>query len=597
MQRSTTDQIHNYDLKKRIGTGTYGKVFKALRKSDGKIVAVKIVDIAKMDKAGIESVLNEVRILSSISNSYIVEYYEAFVDPCETQFWIIMEFLGGGDLANAIKASQKQNIRINERQIWSYMIQILKGVLDLHKLKIVHRDIKPANIFLTEDYKHVKIGDMNVSKVLKQDLTKTQIGTPYYLAPEIWNKKSYDYKADVFSLGALVYELAALKHPYEAKNTSELHRKILNESIPRLPTYYSEDLNYIVMKCLTKDPQKRPNVEQLLDSKTVQMKIKELNLESYLTETEDPGILLETIIAPKKLSMLNKRLPKKGMVRSQSVKDYNSNGTNMTEELTNDSLRVQKTARGVVKDIFPKPADGSRKSYKDIVHRNSSREVMSRRGSRDALVRPSSKDPNAGRPSSREVPVVRPSSREPPLVRPSSREQINPKQSPIIKPVQSEKAYQRLSVDKKQDASKNAVLAKKNSITNLQRRPPMMPTPKLNKDPPLLQKFQSEGPSDSKRLIVEKNNPPMRLPKNNSGLFAKKFVSHRVDQEDVQVDNKLLGSKNEKVSTPNSRYQSPRALKYADYINKMAEKDVKPKIQAKAPSIKRSNSSNRNFVI
>ena len=69
--------------------------------------------------------------------------------------------------------------------IWTYFIQILTGLKALHEKKIIHRDIKSANIFLTEDFKVAKLGDLGIAKHAKDDLAKTQIGTPYYLAPEI----------------------------------------------------------------------------------------------------------------------------------------------------------------------------------------------------------------------------------------------------------------------------------------------------------------------------------------------------------------------------------------------------------------------------
>jgi NIMA (never in mitosis gene a)-related kinase len=85
----------------------------------------------------------------------------------------------------------------------------------LHDLKIVHRDIKCANIFLTKDGK-VKLGDLNVSKVAKKGLLKTQTGTPYYASPEVWKDKPYDFKSDIWSLGCVLYEMITLSPPFTA---------------------------------------------------------------------------------------------------------------------------------------------------------------------------------------------------------------------------------------------------------------------------------------------------------------------------------------------------------------------------------------------
>lgn len=118
-----------------------------------------------------------------------------------------MEFVGGGDLSQKIRECRRKRIHLKEEVIWRYFVQTLGGLKALHRSSIVHRDVKTANIFLSSDLRTAKLGDMNVAKVVKNDLAKTQIGTPYYLAPEIWNNKLYDYRCDVFSLGCVCRNL------------------------------------------------------------------------------------------------------------------------------------------------------------------------------------------------------------------------------------------------------------------------------------------------------------------------------------------------------------------------------------------------------
>ena len=93
-------------------------------------------------------------------------------------------------------------------------------------MKIIHRDIKSANMFLTEDLMTIKLGDLGIAKHAKMDFAKTQVGTPYYLAPEIWQNKLYDYRCDIFSLGCIVYEMAALRVPFNGMSLQELYKKI-----------------------------------------------------------------------------------------------------------------------------------------------------------------------------------------------------------------------------------------------------------------------------------------------------------------------------------------------------------------------------------
>ena len=102
---------------------------------------------------------------------------------------------------------------MKEEEIWSIFYQMVAGLHALHKKKIVHRDIKCANVFLTKEG-IVKLGDLNVSKVSKAGVMNTQTGTPYYASPEVWQDKPYDKSSDIWSLGAVLYEMVALNPPF-----------------------------------------------------------------------------------------------------------------------------------------------------------------------------------------------------------------------------------------------------------------------------------------------------------------------------------------------------------------------------------------------
>ena len=113
---------------------------------------------------------------------------------------------------------------MDERVVWSHLIQMAEGLNCLHEQAIVHRDLKAANIFLAEDGS-VKIGDLNVSKRMKQgNLLRTQIGTPYYMSPEVWLNKPYGMSSDIWALGCLVYELCASRSGQEKGDSTSLQR-------------------------------------------------------------------------------------------------------------------------------------------------------------------------------------------------------------------------------------------------------------------------------------------------------------------------------------------------------------------------------------
>lgn len=161
---------------------------------------------------------------------------------------------------------------IHEDELWKIFIQVLKGLDALHKLNIMHRDLKSANVFLYKD-RTAKLGDLNVSKVLHESLSYTQTGTPYYASPEVWKDEPYDYKSDIWSLGCVLYESAALRTPFRAKDMNMLYKRVIKGEYPDLPNWYSKSLNLVIKVMLQTNPKKRPNCEKLLSNGIIRKKI------------------------------------------------------------------------------------------------------------------------------------------------------------------------------------------------------------------------------------------------------------------------------------------------------------------------------------
>ena len=151
-----------------------------------------------------------------------------------------MEYADDGDLSTKIKQAKNKQGFCEESRIWNTLIQILEGLKYLQKSDIIHRDLKSANIFLTIKGT-VKIGDLNINKIIGKSMAITQTGTPYYASPEIWNDHPYDYKCDIWSAGCIIYEMASLKMPFRGTSMQMLYNNVMKKDFDHIPSRYSKD--------------------------------------------------------------------------------------------------------------------------------------------------------------------------------------------------------------------------------------------------------------------------------------------------------------------------------------------------------------------
>lgn len=263
--------IQDYQLVERIGKGSFGKVWKAVRKTDGKVVALKMIDYSKMSRPEKQLIINEINILKKINNDHVVKYLDRVNDQEKHILHLIMEYCPGGDLEHLITKTKISNDYIREEQIWLSLGELALALKDCHCApeKILHRDIKPGNIFINEEG-HVKLGDFGLAKKIDTDYTKTYLGTPYYMCPEINKKSKYNEECDIWALGCVIYQMAALEPPFRGCREEQLRMNILYSPITRFSTkHYSDSLWNIVSWMLEKDPKKRPTVMQILEYRNV----------------------------------------------------------------------------------------------------------------------------------------------------------------------------------------------------------------------------------------------------------------------------------------------------------------------------------------
>ena len=316
--------LNDFKLIKPIGKGAFSIVFLVHRKIDGQIYAMKQIKMSQLTEKEKKYSLNEIRILASLSHKNIIGYKDAFFDENSKTLNIVMEYADNGDMSQKIKYNLKHGLFFRENIIWNYLIQTLEGLHYIHENNIIHRDLKSANIFLMQDGT-IKIGDLNVSKIAKIGMAYTQTGTPYYASPEIWQDKPYDFKSDIWSLGCILYELCQLKPPFRGTSLKNLCFNIQRGVYEPIMNYYSQELRIIIDLMLKTDPNMRPTTGQILKSKIVLDKKRELKIgeESDFINNiynSQQKKLIDTIKIPRNMKEINGNLPTNKYNKHQNIK-------------------------------------------------------------------------------------------------------------------------------------------------------------------------------------------------------------------------------------------------------------------------------------
>ncbi|KAM6325609.1 serine/threonine-protein kinase Nek4 isoform 1-T1 [Podargus strigoides] len=251
-----------YCFLRAVGKGSYGEVSLVRHQQDGKQYVIKKLNLKNVSKRERKAAEQEAQLLSQLKHPNIVTYRESWQGE-DGLLYIVMGFCEGGDLYHKLK-EQKGKL-LPENQVVEWFVQIAMALQYLHEKHILHRDLKTQNVFLTRT-NIIKVGDLGIARVLENqsDMACTLIGTPYYMSPELFSNKPYNYKSDVWALGCCVYEMATLKHAFNAKDMNSLVYRIIEGKLPPMPKDYSPPLVEIIRTMLSKKPEERPSVKSIL---------------------------------------------------------------------------------------------------------------------------------------------------------------------------------------------------------------------------------------------------------------------------------------------------------------------------------------------
>lgn len=285
---------------KLLGHGNYGNVYKVRRESDQNCYALKTINVGKLSPQELKDSLNEIRLLASFQSPFIIRFYESFYDEPSDRLCLVTEYAQVGDLAHLLARRRKQHKPLKETVIWRYLLQLMSALRVMHSAGVVHRDLKSANIMLAAP-DLVKVGDLGVATVLRtNELAKTQIGTPLYIAPEVWEKKPYNDKCDVWALGVLVYEMMTLEYPFRGRKVRDLAEQVCQGAYAVPFGTYSTHLHNVLHRLLKTNPEQRPSISELMESKIIGYRLN--MLEPFISGPHEPAQLLPVIDVPEQMS-------------------------------------------------------------------------------------------------------------------------------------------------------------------------------------------------------------------------------------------------------------------------------------------------------
>ncbi|KAH9858929.1 hypothetical protein C2E23DRAFT_768667 [Lenzites betulinus] len=258
-----------YQRLETVGKGAYGSVHKGRDLRTGEVVALKIINLDTEDD-DVGDIQREVALLTQLRDApNVTKYFGCYMDG--PRVWIVMEYAQGGSVRTLMKAC-KDGV-VEEKYVSVITREVLNGLSYLHKSAIIHRDLKAANILITAAGK-VMIADFGVSALLVTASSKrnTLVGTPHWMAPEVAHASAYDTKADIWSLGIMIYEMIKGSAP----NSHIVDQHKLIQLIPRMKpprlteAEGSKELREFMVACLRESPNDRLSADDLLKTKWIQ---------------------------------------------------------------------------------------------------------------------------------------------------------------------------------------------------------------------------------------------------------------------------------------------------------------------------------------
>jgi serine/threonine protein kinase len=258
-------KLSDFIIIKNLGQGNFSTVKLVTSKLTNKYYAMKEIKSKYCKtKRNLSMIEKEIKLLQSLNHPNVIKYYSSF--RADDNYYIITEYLSNGSLESLLKKNRQNGKLIEERIIWSLLIQTLNGLLYLHETKkIIHRDIKPDNLLLDSKGK-LKILDFGVSAIKSETVEEllkchgTVAGPIQFMSAEMALGDKYDFKSDIYMLGLTFFFLMSNTMPERKIVLGPLYIPVINKNA-KLPLSYSEHLRNFIESLLKKENE-RPSTKE-----------------------------------------------------------------------------------------------------------------------------------------------------------------------------------------------------------------------------------------------------------------------------------------------------------------------------------------------
>ena len=249
------------DGSQNLGQGAFGSVMKYTDTKTGKVVAIKKIGAENFDESSLKLFKIEVMIMCELENMFLVPFIGFTITP---PYSIVMEVIENGNLFKYLHSGPPPKWLTGTRKTM-IALGIACGMMHVHEHHIIHRDLKSNNILIDKDYMP-RICDFGIAKFQDQLVTSAKpVGTPHWMAPEMFGNDVYNEKVDVYAYGMILYEMITHKLPFQGIGTVEIPRLLQRNQRPDLPPVLPMALKKLVTDCWGRQPNTRPSFESIVE--------------------------------------------------------------------------------------------------------------------------------------------------------------------------------------------------------------------------------------------------------------------------------------------------------------------------------------------